>query len=166
MRILTSVEHVVSKVLHLKDCGVRSAGKRSVEMRLDDFADDDVVIPLLNNGCYTTFDRTGSIDKNRSSGFALTERLPAELAVAHIHWSKERESEVLLFLAEHIEREGASCLHGFVSTGIRLDAHHHKGRSECTLGDPIDRRRRDVSFRVIRGENIDAIWDHPQNRFL
>jgi len=42
-------------------------------MRLDDFADDDVVIPLLNNGCYTTFDRTGSIDKNRSSGFALTE---------------------------------------------------------------------------------------------
>src|SRR5215471_12842194 len=71
--VLTSVEHVVSKVLHLKDCGVRSASERSLEMRLDNFADDDVVIPLLNNGCYTTFDRTGSIDKNRSSGFALTE---------------------------------------------------------------------------------------------
>ena len=71
--VLTSVEHVVSKVLHLKDCGVRSASERFIEMRLDDFADDDVVIPLLNNGGYTTFDRTGRIDKNRSSGFALTE---------------------------------------------------------------------------------------------
>src|SRR5262249_33705746 len=101
--VLTSVEHVISKVLHLKDCGVRSASERFIEMRLDDFADDDVVIPLLNNGCYTTFDRTGSIDKNRSSGFALTEGLSTELAVAHIHWSKERESEVLLFLPHHID---------------------------------------------------------------
>jgi hypothetical protein len=42
-------------------------------MRLDDLADNDVVISLLNNGCHSTFDRTGSINKNRRPGFALAE---------------------------------------------------------------------------------------------
>ena len=67
--VLPSVEHVVSKV----DCGVRSAGERLAEMRLDDLADNDVVITLLDNGGHTTFDCTGSIDKNRRPGFALAE---------------------------------------------------------------------------------------------
>src|SRR6266478_978128 len=88
------------------------------------------MISLLNNGCHTTFDRTGSIDKNRRPGFSLTEGLSAELAVAHVCRPKEGEGQVLLFLAEHIKREGLSRLHSLVSTGIGLVTHDHEGRSE------------------------------------
>ena len=34
------------------------------------------------------------------------------------------------------------------------------------MRDPVGRRCRKVSFRVIRCEDIDTIWDHSQNRFL
>ena len=135
-------------------------------MRLDDLADDDVVISLLNNGCHTTFDRTGSIDENRRSRFALTEGLSTELAVAQVYRPKEGEGQILLFLAEHIEREGLRRLHSLVSTGIGLDTHDHEGRSECALSDPVERGRRNVSLGVVRREDIDAIRDHSQNGFL
>ena len=42
-------------------------------MRLDDLADDDVVISQLDNGGHPTFDRARRIDQNRRSGCAAAE---------------------------------------------------------------------------------------------
>jgi hypothetical protein len=46
-------------------------------MRLHDLTDNDVVISLFNNCRDATFDRSGSVDQNRRSGFALAEGLSA-----------------------------------------------------------------------------------------
>src|SRR5215468_4952180 len=67
--VLASIEHVVSQILHLQNCSIRSAGKRSVEMRLDNLADHNVVIALLDDRGHTTFDRARRIDENWSAGF-------------------------------------------------------------------------------------------------
>jgi hypothetical protein len=56
--MLASVKHVVAEVLHFQNGGVGAAGRRPVEMGRDNFADDDVVVTLLNHSCDLAFDCT------------------------------------------------------------------------------------------------------------
>ena len=59
---LSAVEYVVAEVLHFQDGGVRPAGQRLVEMRLDYFADNDVVIALFDNSRNPALDRADGVD--------------------------------------------------------------------------------------------------------
>src|SRR5690349_632565 len=52
-----AVEHVVAELLHLEDRGVRAPGDRFCDVRLDDLADDDVVIALLDDAGDPALDR-------------------------------------------------------------------------------------------------------------
>jgi hypothetical protein len=77
--VLASVKDIVAEILHLEDRCVRFAGKRLVEMRLDDLTDDDVVISLLDNGGHPTFDRARRIDQNRAPVAPLRNDCPLSL---------------------------------------------------------------------------------------
>ena len=82
---LASVEHVVAEVLHLEDRGVRPARGCLVQMDVDHFADDDVVVALLDDReLYSGFETVGNVYVNYVIGFgmldAAVERVLAALS--------------------------------------------------------------------------------------
>ena len=54
---LSAVEHVIAEVFHFQNSGVGAADRRTVEVRLDRFADDDVMVALLDDRGDPAFDR-------------------------------------------------------------------------------------------------------------
>ena len=54
---LTAVKYALSEVLHLKDSVVRASARWSVQMRVNHFPDDYVMVTLLDDGDYPTFNR-------------------------------------------------------------------------------------------------------------
>src|SRR6516225_7785919 len=96
-----AVEDVVAEFFHLEDRGVRTAGDRLWQMRLDDFADHDVVIALLDDAGDPALDRRRGGIEDRGSGRALVNGLTAQLAVLELGRLEEGEGRSLLVLAEH-----------------------------------------------------------------
>ena len=54
---LTAVKNALSEVLHLKDCVVRASARWSIQMRVNHFSDYYVMVTLLDDGDYPTFNR-------------------------------------------------------------------------------------------------------------
>ena len=54
---LTAVKNALSEVLHLKDSVVRATARWFIQMRVNHFPDDYVMVTLLNDGDYPTFHR-------------------------------------------------------------------------------------------------------------
>src|SRR6516225_8195461 len=66
-----AIKDVVAEIFHLEDCNVRPPGDRFGQMGLDDFADDDVMIALLDDAGDTAFDGSECRIEDRGSGRAL-----------------------------------------------------------------------------------------------
>src|SRR5690242_9669581 len=75
-----AIKDVVAEIFHLEDCNVRPPGDRFGQMGLDDFADDDVMIALLDDAGDTAFDGSECRIEDRGSGRALVNSLAAQLA--------------------------------------------------------------------------------------
>ena len=54
---LTAVKNALSEVLHLKDSVVRATARRLVQMRVNHFPDDYMMVTLLDDGDYPAFNR-------------------------------------------------------------------------------------------------------------
>src|ERR1700731_1265518 len=76
-----AVEDVVAEFLHFEDRGVRAPGDRLCHMRLDDLADDDMVVTLLDDAGDPALDRRRCRIEDRRAGGTLVNGLPGELAV-------------------------------------------------------------------------------------
>ena len=83
-----AVKDVVAELLHLEDRGVRAPSDRLWQMRLDDFADHDVVIALFNDAGDPAFDRSGRGIEDWGSGRALMNGLTAQLAILQLGLKK------------------------------------------------------------------------------
>ena len=75
-----AVEHVVAEVFHFQDGGVGTARERLVEMGFDHFADDNVMIAVLDDAADPALHRAGRFGQDRRTRRALVERLAGELA--------------------------------------------------------------------------------------
>src|SRR5215469_13166723 len=93
---LAAVKHVVAQILHFQDGGVGAAGQRSVEMGLDHFADDDVVVALLDHSGDLALNRAGRVDEDWRAGCTLAVGLAAQLAVGDVGRPEEGEGARLL----------------------------------------------------------------------
>jgi len=160
---LAAVKHVVAEVLHFQDGGVGPAGRRPVEMGLDDFAHDNVMVTLFDHGSDLAFDRAGRVDEDRRACCALAVGLAAQFPIGDIGRPKEGEREALVFLAEHVESKAFGRLNGLVGAGVRLDADYEQWRRERSLRHPVHRGCRDIAGAVFGGEHIDAIRNHAQH---
>src|SRR5271169_6620753 len=76
-----AVEDVVAEFLHLEDRSVWAPGDRLCDMRVDDLADDDVVVALLDDAGDLALDRRRSRIEDWDPGRALVNGLARELAV-------------------------------------------------------------------------------------
>src|SRR6516164_5369743 len=76
-----AVKDVVAEFLHLEDRGVRAPGDRFRDMRLDDLADDDVMVALLDDAGDLALHRRRCGIEDRRPGRALVNGLAGELAV-------------------------------------------------------------------------------------
>src|SRR4029077_20697592 len=79
-RASTAVEDVVAKLLHLEDRGIRTPGDGLCDMRIDDLADNDVVVALLDNAGDLALDRGWRRVEDWRSGRALVNGMAGELA--------------------------------------------------------------------------------------
>ena len=84
-------------------------------MGVNDFANDDMMITLLDGGCYTAFDRARRIDQKGRSGRAFAERLPTDLAVIDVRRPVKGKSQTFVVLSEHVERERLCRFHGLIA---------------------------------------------------
>src|ERR1700751_2082989 len=81
MAASAAIENVVAEFLHLEDRGVRAPGNRLCDMRVDDLADDDVVVALLDDAGHSALDRRRCRIEDRRAGRTLVNGLAGELAV-------------------------------------------------------------------------------------
>src|SRR3984893_3124962 len=93
-----AVKDVVAEFLHFEDRGVRAPGDRLCHMRLDDLADDDVVVALLDDAGDSALDRRRCGIEDRRAGGALMDRLAGELAVFEFGRLEEGERDALAVL--------------------------------------------------------------------
>ncbi len=131
-------------------------------MRLDDLADGDVVVTLLDDAGELALDRRQRRIEDRRAVAALVDGLAGELAVFERGRLEEGERHPLVLLAEHVQGEVLGGLDQRIGAGIGLHRDNNERRVEGALGHPIDGRRGNVALPVIRGQHIDPIGDHPQ----
>src|SRR5262249_60878426 len=81
---LAAVENVVAEILHLEDGGVGTSGRRRVEMRLDHFADHDVMVALLDDAGDAALHGARRVDQERHARRALAIGLPENLAILDV----------------------------------------------------------------------------------
>src|SRR6516164_940340 len=86
-----TVKDVVAEFLHLEDRGVRTPGDRFRDMRVDDLADDDMVVALLDDAGDLALDRGRGCVEDRHSGRAFMDRLTGKLAVLQLSRLEEGE---------------------------------------------------------------------------
>jgi hypothetical protein len=99
-------------------------------MGLGNLAEDDVMITLLNDGGHAAFNSARSINKDRGASFSFAVGLLAELPVSDVRRTKEREGEILLVLAQHIE-----CQHPCVLEDMsRMDADRERPEIPAPIG--------------------------------
>src|SRR6267154_4767682 len=125
-----AVKDVVAELLHLEDRGVRAPSDRLWQMRLDDFADHDVVIALFNDAGDPAFDRSGRGIEDWGSGGAFVNGLTAQLAILELGRLEEGESSSLLFLAQHVQGKRFGILDDLVGAGISLHPDHDQRRGK------------------------------------
>src|SRR5260370_42514775 len=113
-----AVKDVIAEFLHLEDRGVRAPGDRLWQMRLDDFADHDVVITLFNNAGDPAFDRSGRGIEDRGSCGAFVNGLTAQLAILQFGRLEEGEGGPLLVLAQHVQGKRLGILDDLVGASI------------------------------------------------
>src|SRR5262245_38671006 len=77
VRTSAAVEDVVAEVLHLEDRGVRAPDDRLAQVGLDDLADDDVMVALLDDAGHPALDRRRGGIEDRRPGRALVNGLAA-----------------------------------------------------------------------------------------
>src|SRR5215813_15506015 len=99
----TAVEDVVAELLHLEDRGVRAPGNGLCDMRVDDLADDDMVVALLDNAGDLALDCGWRRVEYRHSGRALVNGLAGELAAFELRRLEERKGDAFAVLAQHVQ---------------------------------------------------------------
>src|SRR5215472_15611494 len=113
-----AVKDVVAELLHFEDGGVRAPGNRLSDMRLDDLADDDVVVALLDDAGNLALDRRRRCIEDRYPGRALVNGLTRELAVFELGRLEEGEGDRFAVLAQHVQCKGLRFLDDAVGAGI------------------------------------------------
>src|SRR5271167_3090085 len=97
-----AVKDVVAEFLHLEDRGVRAPGDWFRDMRIDDLADDDVVVALLDDAGDPALDRGRCGVEDRCASRAFVNGLAGELAVFELGRLEESERDAFAVLAEHV----------------------------------------------------------------
>src|SRR6516164_2630231 len=102
IRASAAVEDIVAEIFHLEDGGVRAPDDRLGQVGLDDLADDDVMVALLDDAGNAAFNRCRGRIEDRRSGGALVNGEAAQLTVFQFGRLEEGEGSSLLLLAEHV----------------------------------------------------------------
>src|SRR5262249_17826145 len=110
-----AVEDVIAELLHLEDRGVGAPGDWLSDMRVDDLANDDVVVTLFDDAGDPALDRGRCRIEDRCPGRALVDGLAGELAVFELGRLEEGECDPLTVLAEHVQGKGLGILYDAVS---------------------------------------------------